>query len=518
MTGHPVQDQGPTLDFIRREVRRMTGDEPRVFETHISVVVVAGGIALKLKRATRQTYLDFSTAERRLAACRRELELNRRTAPGLYRTVRRVTARSGGGLAFDGDGALVDAVLEMAAFDQGMLFDRLAHTGRLTSVHAAELATAVADFHAAEPPVTAGPTGSARMAAVHEINERELAAGIERFDRAAVEALIAMTRDAWRNHVDRLDARARQGLVRHCHGDLHLRNICLVEDRPTLFDCLEFNDDLATTDVLYDLAFLLMDLRHLGRGELANLVMNRYLDRTGDEDGIGLLPYFMAVRATVRAQVEARAAGAVTAGQGAAHEQAARTYLALATALLEPCVPRVVAVGGPSGSGKSTLAAALAPALGGGAGARILSSDRIRKALFGVGPMERLGPAAYEPVVSDKVYAQIGSRAMAILRLGQPVVADAVFGAERGAALERVAAAEGVAFTGFWLDAPLPDLLARVEARTNDPSDATGDVVLAQSKSLRPPPRWTRLRATPGGATPREAALAALGVEDQSGR
>ena len=104
-----------------------------------------------------------------------------------------------------------------------------------------------------------------------------------------------------------LDRRRAAGKVRRCHGDLHLRNVCLFEGRPTLFDCLEFSDELASVDVLYDLAFLLMDLEHRGLADFSNLVLNRYLDLTGEDDGLVAMPLFLSLRAAIRAHVTAAA-------------------------------------------------------------------------------------------------------------------------------------------------------------------------------------------------------------------
>ena len=189
-----------------------------------------------------------------------------------------------------------------------------------------------------------------------------------------------------------LDRRGAAGKVRRCHGDLHLRNVCLFEGKPTLFDCLEFSDELASVDVLYDLAFLLMDLEHRGLADFANLVLNRYLDLTGEDDGLAALPLFLSLRAAIRAHVTA--AAMERAAQSAAEPAMAaeaRRYLELAAQFLRPRSCRLIAIGGLSGTGKSTLAAALAPCLG----ARVLRSDVIRKRLFGVAPETQLPASAY---------------------------------------------------------------------------------------------------------------------------
>ena len=220
-----------------------------------------------------------------------------------------------------------------------------------------------------------------------------------------------------------LDRRRANGKVRRCHGDLHLRNICLFDDKPTLFDCLEFSDALASIDVLYDLAFLLMDLEHRGLAEFANVVLNRYLDLTGEDDGLAAMPLFLSLRAAIRAHVTATAMDQAAAAERKQEPAAeARSYLSLAARLLRPRPRRLVAIGGLSGSGKSTLATALAPAIG----ARVLRSDVIRKRLFGVTPETRLPAHAYAAEISRLVYETLRQRAAAALASGYSVIIDAV--------------------------------------------------------------------------------------------
>ncbi len=468
--------------------------QARVITTHISVVLLGGERAFKLKRPVALPYLDFSTPQKRLAACERELRLNRRTAPSLYLAVRRLTRERDGRLALDGGGVLVDATVEMARFDEDGLFDRMAQEGRLTPALMTTLARTIARFHAGAE-IERRRGGAAAMAAVLAINENGFAL-TDLLPAGEVAALEAACREALDHHRSLLDTRGREGRIRRCHGDLHLRNICLVAGEPTLFDALEFDEALATTDVLYDLAFVLMDLWHRDLAGHANTLLNRYLDITDDEAGLPLLPFFMAVRAAVRAHVVAVQA---RDGGDARVLDEARSYLALALRCLAPKAACLVAVGGLSGAGKSTVAAAVAPGIGPVPGARILASDRLRKRRHGVEPQMRLPPEAYRPAVSEAVFAEQAQRAGAILRLGHGVVADAVF--DRAPDRERIARAAheaGVDFQGLWLEAPAPTLIARVEARRGDPSDATGDIVRQQLGRASPVEDWRRLSTEAG--------------------
>lgn len=439
--------------------------------THISLVLLGRERAYKLKRAVRFPYLDFSTPELRLAMCEREVALNRRFAPGLYLGARRVTREADGRLALDGVGSLVDAVVVMRRFPDDALFDAMARAGKLTKEMMERLARRVAQAHHASPPdysrggaagmrkVLDGAAADLRRAALAPPPEVERhAAALE----AALDAQAAL-----------LDARGAHGKVRRCHGDLTLRNICLFEGEPTPFDCLEFDEELATIDVLYDLAFLLMDLCRVGARGLANLTFNRYLDERDETEGLPLLPFFMSLRATIRAHVEA--------SQG--HEKIARDNFDLARALLAPAQGAVIAIGGLSGSGKSSVTASLAPRLGAAPGARILNSDRIRKRMLGVAPSERLSQEAYASAISAKVYDEMFSEAARVAHVGWPVIVDAVLDRPQDRdALEKVARDADVPFFGAWLHLDLARRTLRVDARVNDVSDATPDVLVTQAQ------------------------------------
>lgn len=475
-------------------------------DTHISTVLLAGERVFKLKRPVRFPYLDFSTPEKRLAACTAELALNRRTAPSLYRTVHRITQAADGAPVLDGDGPLLDAAVEMRRFPEADLFDAMVQARRLEPVHLEALAERLAAFHAAaEPSQTGG--GAAAMARILAMNAAALREA-RLMPETQTHDLVAHFEAALYRLTPRLEARRAAGKVRRCHGDLTLRNICLFEGVPTPFDCIEFDPDLATIDVLYDLAFLLMDLRHRGRDDFANLLFNRYLDAADEVDGLALLPFFMAARAAIRAHVTV---------SGAGDRAEARAYCGLAADLLAPAAPCLVAIGGFSGSGKSSLAQALAPALGPAPGARVLSSDRIRKRLCGVGPTTRLPEAAYAPEMSERVYARMEAEAATVLSSGHAVIADAVFDRDKARGrISVLAERQQVPFHGFWLAAPAEALAARIRARRGDPSDATPEVLEAQLRRGAGSPNWHQLDAAGKRQALRAAALA-LCRSDSSG-
>jgi aminoglycoside phosphotransferase family enzyme/predicted kinase len=469
----------------------LTGAAP--IETHISAVFVGRDDAFKLKKAVTLPFLDFAPLAARERFARRELALNQPNAPGIYRAVLPITREADGSLALAGAGAPVEWVLRMAPIPPGDFLDALAARGAVDDALLDAVADAAFALLDAAPRIE-GVDSAADMAAVLEGNIAGcLAAGL---DPARVGAIGAAMREGLAAIAPLLAARAEAGFVRRCHGDLHLGNLCLWEGRPVAFDALEFDEALAITDIGYDLAFLLMDLEtRLGHGA-ANRAMNRVLARNGDVGMLGALPFWLAQRALVRAKVE----------PGRGRDGAA--YLAVAERCLRPVPPRLVAVGGLPGTGKTRLARAIAPDLGAPPGALLLRTDEIRKRRAGVAPETRLPAAAYGREESAAVHAAMFALARQALATGRSVVLDATFldPAMRDAA---AAAAGGAPFAGFWLEAPIGLLRARVAARRGDASDADVAVLEAAARADPGPIRWQRLDA---GGDPGQAARTVLGL------
>jgi len=288
--------------------------------------------------------------------------------------------------------------------------------------------------------------------------------------------------------------------VRRGHGDLHLGNIALIDGKPVAFDAIEFDPLIAAGDVLYDLAFLLMDLVERRLPAPANIVLNRYLAETrraDDLDALAALPLFLSLRAAIRAKVTAARLDQAAAGARAGLAKSARTYFALACDLIAPAPPMLVAVGGLSGSGKSLLARALAPELRPVPGAVTLRSDVERKLAFGVGETDRLPPEAYAPAVGVAVYATLTDKARRALRAGHSAIVDAVFAApDERIAIEQVAAEAAVAFRGLFLTADVATRVRRVGARRRDASDADAAVARRQEDYALGDIDWARVDAT----------------------
>ncbi|CUW41040.1 conserved protein of unknown function,(containing protein kinase-like (PK-like)121-304;containing Aminoglycoside phosphotransferase domain 140-292;containing P-loop containing nucleoside triphosphate hydrolases domain 343-520) [Magnetospirillum sp. XM-1] len=481
-------------------------------DTHISTLFLAGDRVFKLKKPVRLPFLDFTALSARKAACEAEVEINRRATPDLYLGVRALTRAQGGGLELDGPGEAVDWAVEMRRFDQDTLFDRLARRGELDRERCNGLTEAIAAFHRAAPvrPDRGGRAGLDWTISTNRLSMLAQDAAVLPVD--AVEDLARASFAALERFAPRLEERRAAGFVRQCHGDLHLGNICLWQGRPALFDAIEFSEDIACIDVIYDLAFLLMDLDHRGARQQANWVMNHYLDLTADFAGIAPMPLYLSCRAGVRAHVcAAMAEGA----QGEGRERLvadSRSYLAAARAYLDPPAPRLLAVGGLSGSGKSRMGRELAPFLA-VPGAAVVRSDSLRKHLMGVPIWEKLGPDGYTAEVTERTYQHLYETCAALLADGHGVVADAVFAKpEQREAIEGVARAAGVRFDGLWLEAPAELSKRRIAERKANVSDATPQVLEHQLSYDLGAIAWTRIDSSPPKDVTLAAGRAALGV------
>lgn len=494
------EDQAAVVAFLMRpESYPDRPPEVSRIDTHGAVIFLAGSLVYKLKRTVKLPYLDFSTQEKRKAVCERELVLNRPHAPKLYRRVVAVTRGDDGALRIGGPDEPVDWLIEMERFADEQLFDRLAVAGKLNGALIEKLADVIERLHATAPvhkefgwPTGLGPIIGNVVQALSGIDgAAKIQGGMQGYATALQDRLHA--------HRDLLTERRDAGLVRRCHGDLHLKNIVLIDGAPCLFDALEFDENLARIDVLYDLAFLLMDFLHRGLKAEAHTLLNHYFGRDAAEiewRGLALLPFFLSLRSAIRAMVGLDGLPLAEGGKRAALAAEIRDYAQLAEALLSHSPPMLIAIGGLSGAGKSTVARAIAPEIGATPGAIVLRSDIERKLMHGAEVTERLGADAYAPETRNAVYSRLLDKAEAILQTGHSVILDAVFREphqrERPKAIaERL----GIPFWGIWLHASKEQMLARVAARRGDASDADAGVVLRQLENTVPPVEWHRVDA-----------------------
>jgi aminoglycoside phosphotransferase family enzyme/predicted kinase len=482
-----------------------TGAPVTRIDTHAAIVFLSGNRVLKIKRAIKLPFLDFSTLDRRKSACDAELAVNKPFAPTIYRRVVPITREGDGTLKIDGTGEAVEWALDMVRFDEGATFDKLAERGEMTAALASALADTIAASHAkAAVARTRGWIASIEAIIQQNADAFRASGAFEAVERDEFENL---SRRAYATLLPVIERRCESGFVRRCHGDLHLANIALIDKKPVLFDAIEFNETFATIDILHDLAFTLMDLVHYRCIDAANVLLNRYLGNAPENsEAVALLPLSIAMRAAVRANVLLCRSGQRGADPSLADR--ARSYFSLALSALRPAPACVVAIGGLSGTGKSAAARALAPHIGALPGAVILRSDVIRKTMFGVGELDRLPSTAYRPAVTLEVYARLAAEAATIVKQGHSVIVDAVFAHEsERSAIESVAGEAPVPFIGIFLTADLSIRRQRIGQRRADASDATVAIAEAQEEYDLGTLAWTRIDA--GGTLEATAALCA---------
>jgi aminoglycoside phosphotransferase family enzyme/predicted kinase len=501
MSPHHSDDPDPSQEAVLQfladaRTHGLSGPVERV-DTAGAVVFLAGADAYKVKRAVKFPFMDLSTLDKRREACEAEIALNRASAPGIYLSALPVT-RQGRRFALRGDGEIVEWATHMRRFDENATLDRVADRGGLSDAIIDKLALAVRRSHARAPFRDAARAAHALETYVEQ-NSAAFAERSDLFDPSTARKLTRDSRLAFAILRPVLLKRGEAGLVRRCHGDLHLRNIVLIDGEPTLFDAVEFSDEIASGDVLYDLAFLLMDLEERGLRASASRLFNRYLAPEPPETLTGLiaLPLFISLRAAIRAKVEAAGAERLAGEKRHDARALARRYFDRAVQFLAYVPPRLVAVGGLSGVGKSALAQALVPKIGRAPGALWLRSDFERKEMFAVEETVRLPASAYGGDVTREVYERLLDKARIALRAGQAVLIDATF----ATAAERAAAAGaamevGVAFAGLFLDAALATRLGRIASRRNDASDADAGVARRQTAEPLGEKGWATLDAS----------------------
>ena len=502
--------QAAVIEFLSRpEAYPDSAGSVSRIGTHAAIVFLAGERAYKLKRAVKLPYLDFSTLEKRRAAIHRELEMNSRATPELYLSVLPVTrATRPSGFELGGSGEIVDWLLVMRRFGQDALLDALASKGELERGHVADLAQTIEHFHRHAPLVREAGFGSNLEQVVADV-EGALCGPSAKAKGLRFDEYIKRLRHELGVRLPLIGTREREGFVRRCHGDLHLKNIVLWKGRPRLFDAIEFDEQLATVDVLYDLAFLLMDLWHRGLRHEANLILNHYFQRSAISElmGLALLPLFLSLRAAIRAMTGLHA---LAFEDSAAEEESVReikSYASLAGNLLTPGWPNLVAIGGISGTGKTSIAQEAAPLIGATPGALHLRTDVERKVMQGVSLDQKLSPEAYAAEARDEVYRRVFKKAEVALNAGHSVIVDAVFPEEAGrASLCELAHRTNAAFWGFWLEADASIVRERLGARTADASDADACIAEVQMKTVEPPLDWIKIDAS-GSASATAAAI-----------
>jgi aminoglycoside phosphotransferase family enzyme/predicted kinase len=463
-----------------------------IVETHISWVILAGTFAYKIKKALDLGFLDFSTLEKRRFACEEEIRLNRRTAPDIYLDV--VAIGGSADAPQFGAGPVMEYAVRMRRFAREDGLDFLLARGALAPADIDAVAAMIAAFHAeAERSAGTAHGDPAQVRGDALANFAQMPVdGLNDDARKQLEHLRLWTLAEHARQAGRMEARRRSGFVRECHGDLHLANMVRLDGRIVAFDCIEFNPEMRWIDVINDIAFTLMDLRHRGRPDLARRVQDIYLENTGDWDGVVLLPFYLTYRAMVRAKVAAiRASGAAPGTE--AHRAAmcdCHAHLQLACEFTRRGRGRLIITCGVSGSGKSHVSGGLIEVRDW----IRLRADVERKRLAGLAPLEksRSGPqqGLYTPAATARVYAHLAALAERLIGSGMTVIIDATFlkRAQRRSFGE-LAARLGVPLYILYIDAGRAELERRIAERNTrgkDPSEADGAVLATQIATAEP--------------------------------
>lgn len=458
--------------------------EIRLLETHISWVLLTGDYAYKIKKPVDFGFVDFSTLERRRFFCEEELRLNRRFAPALYLRVVPL-AGANDDARIEGQGAPIEYAVKMRQFRQDHIFQTMLAHGFLQRTHVEGIAERIAAFHAATRRAgPADPWGTPR--AIHAVTEENfqtlLQAATAARERLQLQRLRDWNQEHWAKLRDFMEERRHTGFVRECHGDLHLGNLVLIDEVPTAFDCIEFNETLRWIDVASEIAFLCMDLEVQSASHLAYRFLNRYETISGDYAGLRLWDFYRLYRAMVRAKV-----ARLTLHNTSDHDRQCalrrdcQRYLDYGSKLIRPKRPRLILTHGLSGSGKSYIASALSSALP----AVWLRSDIERKRIMAFDAATR-----YRPEATRKTYTRLRDLAAKLLAAGLSVIVDATFLRRWQREQQRTLANEsGAAFSIVEVVTPPHVLEERIEHRRlfdRDPSEATREVLKRQRDSFDP--------------------------------
>lgn len=460
-------------------------------ETNISWVILTGPYAYKIKKSIQMEFIDASTLALRRHLCEEELRLNQRLASDLYVEVVAIT-REAGGMRVDGHGQIIEYAVKMKQFEASEELSALLERGAVCPQEIADLAVRLADFHASVHQARC-TRNFPHTQQLHDAVLGNLATLLSHLDADTrppeLTTLINWTHDFLHDSLPQLRMREELGFIRECHGDLHARNVVRWRGRLMPFDCLEFDPTLRWIDVMNDVAFLVMDLEAYGRRDLAFAFLNPYLERTGDYDGVRLLPFYAVYRALVRAMVDSLAAE-----QGMPHRdefrKRLRTRVETAAGFVRRGAPTLFIMHGPSGSGKSSLSERLTPQLR----AVRIRSDLERKRLAGthasVDNNAGFEQGIYKPELNHRTYARLLECAKNCLKGGVNAIVDATFlNAADRQLFHDLAAGQRIRYIIVSCEADRAVLMKRIEMRRQshiDPSDADVAVLDQQLQHMEP--------------------------------
>jgi aminoglycoside phosphotransferase family enzyme/predicted kinase len=468
-------------------------DQVDILETHISYVLLTGRYAFKIKKAVELGFLDYRSLAARHHYCKEELRLNRRLAPDIYLDVVPITGPVASARV-EGAGRALEYAVKMRQFPQDSLLSQMLLRGALTPAHIDALAARVAEFHGSIAVASAnGPFGrpdEVRRLALE--NFEQLDGLVENdADRTMLAALRVWTEREYNARAGDFETRRQTGSVRECHGDLHLNNIALVDGRITVFDCIEFNDQMRWGDIMGEVAFVTMDLDDRKRSDLACRFLNAYLEKTGDYAGLAVLRFFLAYRAMVRAKVTwLRAAQLADASQKTSALDEYRGYVKLAQQYARTPQPAIVLMHGLAGSGKTTVSQQLLEDIG----AIRIRTDVERKRLHEIDARGRsqspVDAGLYTSAKTERTYQHVVALARQVTAAGHVVIVDAAsLKRWQRDAFRNLAGELGVPFVIVSVSASGATLRQRVMARSGsglDASDADTTVLNHQERTQEP--------------------------------
>ncbi|AFZ31658.1 adenylylsulfate kinase [Gloeocapsa sp. PCC 7428] len=457
-----------------------------LIQTHVSYVLLTGDYAYKLKKPVNFGFLNYSTLELRQHFCQEELRLNQRGAGEIYLEVLPITQQERYHLG--GMGEPVEYVLKMRQFPQEALFLSMFERGELDEARMEELGRIVAQYHAQ----TATNDYIRKFGEVEQVRQSI----DENYDQTVKYIGGPQTRSQFeetKKYTDNFFAQRQQlftdrianDWIRECHGDLHLRNICLWHDKILLFDCIEFNEPFRFVDVMFDIAYAVMELEMLQRPDLGNAYLNTYIEQTGDWEGLQVLPLYLSRQSYVRAKVNSFLLDDPGVPETVKQEAAktAAAYYKLAWEYTKPRQGKLILMSGLSGSGKSTVARQLAR----NTKAIHIRSDAVRKHLAGIPLLERGGDEIYTTEMTQKTYARLLDLGLMLATQGYTVILDAKYD-RISLRHEAIASAQAqqLPLQIIHCTAPVEVLRDRLSSRTGDIADATIDLLETQQAAFEP--------------------------------
>jgi aminoglycoside phosphotransferase family enzyme/predicted kinase len=456
--------------------------------------LLTGDYTYKIKKPVNFGFLDYSTLAKRQHFCTQELLMNQRTAPEIYLEVLPII-QTGDSFHFGNNlpaitsaEIAVEYVLKMREFPQDSLLLSLLERGLLTEQLMADLGREVAKFHSTAISNSYirrfGEVSQIRTAIDnnYRISERYMGG-------PQTQTQYQETKDYtdafFANNPELFNRRIANNKIRECHGDLHLRNIALWQDKILLFDCIEFNEPFRFVDVMYDVAFTVMDLESRGRRDLGNAFLNTYIEQTGDWEGLQLLPLYLSRQAYVRGKVTSLMLDdpAISTAQKVEISQTAAHYYKLAWQYTKPRPGKLTLMSGLSGSGKSTAARYLARRTG----AIHIRSDAVRKHLGGIPLNEPGGQDLYSDEMTAQTYGRLLELGIILADRGWDVILDAKFDRQnlRTDAIDR-AQSHGLPLQIIYCTAPIEVLQERLQQRRGDIADATAELLSSQQATFQP--------------------------------